>query len=71
MIFMEAFKKFISDERAQATTEYVLVLSVVVGLFVAVKNLLGPVIGKANEQMAKTIDKFFRSGGMYQFRVSK
>jgi len=59
---------FIKDQQGQATTEYILLLATVVAIFMAVRNLLQPVLKKLQETLAKSLEKrVFNPRSMHQF----
>jgi Flp pilus assembly pilin Flp len=43
---IRTFKKFLQDESGQTTTEYILILAVIVTIIMQFKNRLGTIIGK-------------------------
>lgn len=62
--------EFFDQEEAQATTEYILMLSISVALVVAViKRLIKPYYQKLAENLTKRIDQQLFGGDMHSFRV--
>lgn len=57
-------RSFLVDERAQATTEYVLILAVLVSLAILlVRDLIRPVLSQFTDTLSKTItEKMFKDG---------
>ena len=49
------FSKFLKNEEAQATTEYVLLMAVSVGLFLVFKRILGPIITRLSNAASMSI----------------
>lgn len=58
-------RAFLADERAQATTEYVLILAVLVTLAIlVVRDLIRPILARFTDSLSKAItDKMFKDGG--------
>ncbi|MBS1961498.1 MAG: hypothetical protein JST04_04735 [Bdellovibrionales bacterium] len=58
-------REFLADEKAQATTEYVLILAVLVTLAIlVVRDLIRPILARFTDSLSKTItEKMFKDGG--------
>lgn len=65
--------RFLKDERAQATTEYILMLSFAVMLvMMVITRLLRPGFARLTENLSNTFEKrLFRSGAMHQFPIRR
>lgn len=51
-------REFLQDEDAQATTEYVLVLAVIVSIaIILVRDLIKPILGAFTENLSESIEK--------------
>lgn len=68
----EILRRGIAEESGQATTEYILMLAMMVSLAVMVINkVIRPVIQQLGETLFAQIQaKLFRPGAMHRFRVS-
>jgi pilus assembly protein Flp/PilA len=53
-------KKFLTDEEGQSTTEYILILAVVVMIAMKFKNQIGSRIDSATSQIGGNIDNALR-----------
>lgn len=60
---------FIKEEAAQATTEYILLLSISVSLFMILKKMLSPAFQKLTESLQSRINRVFDPKALHQFRV--
>lgn len=68
-IFCEGFASFQKDESAQATTEYILLLTISVSLFMILKKMLSPAFQKLTETLQSRINQAFDPKALHQFRV--
>ena len=60
--------RLLRDQRGQATTEYILMLAIVVSLLMfAMKNLLKPMFDGLTKRLSGRFDKFF-SGDLHHLR---
>lgn len=57
MSFREKFVAFILDEEGQSTTEYILILAVVVMIALKFKNMIGERIEQATEKIGADINE--------------
>ena len=59
------------DDQAQATTEYIIMLSLVVVLAIAIlRNFLAPQFKKLNETLVKKLNEgLFQKGSMHRIRL--
>jgi Flp pilus assembly pilin Flp len=62
------FKRFLDCEKGQATTEYILLLTVAVSLFLVFKKILGPILMRINEAAVASVSNRL-SNGLHNFRV--
>lgn len=60
--------RFLTEDSAQATTEYILILSVLVGIaIVLVRDLIRPVFAKLTDTLSKMVEeKMFQPGSMHR-----
>lgn len=66
------FLRFLKDDEGQATTEYILILSVTVILAVGVmKKFVGPVFAKLSSTLTANIDKQLFGANMHYYRVRR
>lgn len=69
---LRILKALLRDDSAQATTEYVLLLSIVTAFVLILANkLIKPVLGKAMESIAKKMDDAMFSGDLHQLRIRR
>ncbi len=60
------------EDQAQATTEYILLLAVIVGLVVTlVKKLVQPVFKRLLQVLTSNIESKFFGGDLHTFRVHR
>ncbi len=65
-------RRFLRDERAQASLEYILLLIILVVTIVAVsKNILGPFYKQAAAGISKAIQNAFKGEALHQFPIGK
>lgn len=63
---------FIHDENAQATTEYILILSVIVMIAILlVRDLIQPVLTRMNAALTQAIEKMFNPATMHRSPFTK
>jgi len=63
---------FIHDENAQATTEYVLILAVIVSIAILlVRDLIQPVLARMNATLTRAIEKMFNPATMHRSPFTK
>lgn len=58
-------RRFFADETAQATTEYILILAVLVSLAILlIRDLIRPILTQFNDSLSKAItEKLFKDEG--------
>lgn len=56
MKLKKIFQHFLNDETGQSTTEYILILAVVVMIAMKFKSVIGDKIGNAAESIGERID---------------
>ncbi len=67
---MRMMMKFLNDESGQATTEYILMLSIMAGFAVMIiKNFIQPTYQKLSARMSSLIEQKFLGMDMHTFRV--
>jgi Flp pilus assembly pilin Flp len=59
---MVQIKKFLKDESGQTTTEYILILAVIVTIFMQFRNKLTKVLGKLFSGLDEGTDEILRGG---------
>jgi Flp pilus assembly pilin Flp len=65
-------KRWVADEDAQATTEYLLMLTMVLVMVVAVvKNLIGPVLSRMGDVVSRSIQNQLFGANLHTFRVGR
>jgi hypothetical protein len=64
---------FLFREEAQATSEYILILSIVIAMFmVAIKKLLLPAIKALGPAVTSAFqERLFKKGGFHHLRLSR
>lgn len=70
-ILYELFCELYEDELAQTTTEYVLMISIVLGVaLLVIRDLVQPVMKLINEQISKQIeDRLFKPGSFHRLSL--
>lgn len=64
--------RFLKSEEAQATTEYMLILSVVATLLIALVNkLIKPAFAKLSDSISNSIQKQLFGMDMHTFRIGR
>jgi Flp pilus assembly pilin Flp len=67
---MKCVIRFLRDERGQGTTEYILILSISVGLFLIVsKNLIKPAIDIMQRAISGSFDRMLFGADLHRLRV--
>ena len=64
-----ALFEIVGCEDAQATTEYILLLTVSISIFMILKKMLSPAFQKMTEGLQARITQSFDPKGLHQFRV--
>lgn len=66
-------RRLVLDDKGQATTEYILMLAIIVGLtIIAIKTLIRPVYEALRENLTKRIDEtLFKEGNLHHIRIGK
>ncbi|MGK5083749.1 hypothetical protein WDW37_10640 [Bdellovibrionota bacterium FG-1] len=68
---MRAIKlNLFSDEQGQATTEYILMLAIAVGLFVIVMRMLKPIMVRLQKAIATRLQNML-FGDFHRFRIGR
>jgi Flp pilus assembly pilin Flp len=63
-------RRFIQDESAQATTEYMLMMAVALAITVAlIKNFLKPTFERLRVALANQVEKTLFSGDMHRLNI--
>lgn len=71
MIF-RALALLLQDEEGQATTEYVMMLSIVtIFLVMTIKNLIQPLFAQLNQYISNSIGTRFFGSNLHYFRVQR
>ena len=59
--------RFLRDEKAQATTEYILILAVLVSIAILlIRDLIRPTLDRISTSLTKRIDELFKPGAMHR-----
>lgn len=57
------FRRFVEEEVAQATTEYVLILAVLVSIAILlIRDLIRPLVDRLGESLSNQIESMFEPG---------
>ncbi len=60
-LFKNLVGRFIADERGQSTTEYILILAVVVMIALKFREKFNAVMGKATDKLGADMDRMLSS----------
>lgn len=67
-----SLRRFVAEDEAQATTEYILMLTVAVALFfLVVKNFVVPMMNKLSDSLSAQISAFFQPRNLHQIRLKR
>ncbi|MFZ9596190.1 MAG: hypothetical protein ACO3A2_08945 [Bdellovibrionia bacterium] len=61
---------FLKDDTAQATTEYIMLLSISVGIFLTLRKILQPVMTRLVKGLSAQITQTF-SSNLHHFRIPR
>jgi Flp pilus assembly pilin Flp len=68
----ERAARLASDESGQGTTEYILLLVTITGVFIVVaKKLIYPMFERLRTIFVKRLESDFFAGDLHRFRISK
>lgn len=65
------FLAFLGDERAQATTEYILLLSIVALMAKMVFHALAPMVAKLSSVLEDRINNRMKEGALHQYPMPR
>ncbi len=69
---MNGLRAFLQDEEGQATTEYILMLSIITSMLVLlVKKLITPMFTKMTASLTSRIEKEFLGADLHVFRIRR
>ncbi len=64
-------RRFVGDERGQATLEYVLLLAIVVAIFLILKRTLFPVIRGMSERFSSQLQRMWNPEGLHKINIGR
>ena len=68
--YRQLYSRFYSDEEGQATTEYILVLAMIMGFLVmTIKKLITPAFAKFSSNITGLMDQRIMKADLHCFRV--
>jgi len=68
--FLKVWIEFLHEESGQATTEYILILAVIMGFLVSIiKKLIQPIFSRMASAMTQRIQNQFFGANLHKFRV--
>jgi Flp pilus assembly pilin Flp len=71
-LWPELWLELWNDEQGQATTEYILILAVVITFLISmIKKFIRPAFARLAQGMSQRIEKQFFGANLHQFRIRR